>query len=108
MTEKKKETTINKKTVATEKKNIVQKKKTVNTEKKTTNRTKKTDKQTPKRKTINGIKTVVGDVQPSTSELSKKGGPIPIDYDTGTESLSDEVEYRNDEKCCVCGLFDPK
>jgi len=41
MTEKKKETTINKKTVATEKKNIVQKKKTVNTEKKTTNQTKK-------------------------------------------------------------------
>lgn len=72
MTEKKKETTLSKNTVATEKKNIVQKKKTVNTKNKTTNRTKKTDKQNPKWKTIKEIKTVVGDVQPSISGLSKK------------------------------------
>lgn len=72
LTEKKKETTLSKNTVATEKKNIVQKKKTVNTKNKTTNRTKKTDKQNPKWKTIKEIKTVVGDVQPSTSGLSKK------------------------------------
>lgn len=58
MTEKKKETTLSKNTVATKKKNIVQKK--------------KTDQQNPKWKTIKEIKTVVGDVQPSTSGLSKK------------------------------------
>ena len=72
MTEKKKETTLSKKTVATEKKNIVQKKKTVDTKNKTTNQTKKSDKQNHKWKTIKGIKTVVVDVQPSTSGLSKK------------------------------------
>ena len=45
--------------------------------------------------------------RPSTSGLGRKGGPIPLDVSEDTGSESDEGNYDDDEKCCVCNKWQP-
>ncbi|KAJ8306760.1 hypothetical protein KUTeg_015687 [Tegillarca granosa] len=47
---------------------------------------------------VNGIKQ-----QPSTSGTNKKGAPLDLLSEDGESSMDDE----DDEKCCVCGKFQP-
>ncbi|KAJ8321428.1 hypothetical protein KUTeg_001020 [Tegillarca granosa] len=45
----------------------------------------------------------VTDTQPSTSGTNKKGAPLDLLSEDGESSMDDE----DDEKCCVCGKFQP-
>ena len=63
-----------------------------------------------KSKSVKQDKQVVSnqpEARPSTSGLGRKGGPIPLDVSEDTGSESDEGNYDDDEKCCVCNKWQP-
>ena len=60
-----------------------------------------------KSKSVKQVVSNQPEARPSTSGLGRKGGPIPLDVSEDTGSESDEGNYYDDEKCCVCNKWQP-